>query len=70
MKNEFKLVNQNAGWRSILFAVMMLFNFSAITTMAQQKKSKETKAPVIAALNAYSFSELLTARAPTRSPCP
>jgi sugar phosphate isomerase/epimerase len=43
-----------------LIATILLFNFSAITSLAQKKKSEDK--PVITALNAYSFSDLLTAR--------
>jgi sugar phosphate isomerase/epimerase len=45
-----------------LFAVILFLNLHALPVSAQKKQSEKKDVPVIASLNAYSFSDLLTAR--------
>ncbi len=63
MMNTYSIAtNRLKNFSFILATISFLFTLSVTTSMAQKKKEKKEDAPVIAALNAYSFSDLLTAR--------
>jgi sugar phosphate isomerase/epimerase len=47
-----------------LFATFIFLNLVAIPSIAQKKKNRKESVPLTASLNAYSFSDLLTARNP------
>ena len=62
MNNYFKTTHNTMSFRLVLFMAIIFFTFSAGASLAQKKKVEKEKPTVIAALNAYSFSDLLTAR--------
>jgi len=56
------LLKRFSHFSFILVAMSVLFNLGVTQAIAQKMKVKSDKASVIAALNAYSFSDLLMAR--------
>ncbi len=62
MNTDFTRTNGNKYFIFALVILSIVFNLSATESSAQKKKNEKEKAPVMAALNAYSFSDLLMAR--------
>jgi len=63
-KMQHSFINSRVRRRygSFLLAFFVFICGTAITVHAQKKQKGKSKAPIIAGLNAYSFSDLLTAR--------
>ena len=59
---HFRIMKLSLHSRLSLITTILFFSLSATPSMAQKKKSERESIPVIASLNAYSFSDLLTAR--------
>ncbi len=62
MMIHFQIMKIGSLNRLALFTAVLFFNLSTLPSIAQKKKSEKESIPVIASLNAYSFSDLLTAR--------
>ncbi|HPM30172.1 MAG TPA: sugar phosphate isomerase/epimerase family protein [Chryseolinea sp.] len=62
MMTHFQIMKMSSLNRLALFTAVLFFNLSAIPSIAQKKKSEKESVPIVASLNAYSFSDLLTAR--------
>ena len=59
--NGNKIAHWNVQWVLIILPICLVF-LTVSLSVAQKKKDKKEIAPIIAAVNAYSFSDLLTAR--------
>jgi sugar phosphate isomerase/epimerase len=60
--NSHKITSWKLERVHVMLLIITFFCFATTASLAQKKKSENEKSPVIAALNAYSFSDLLMAR--------